>query len=291
MNPVRAIVITGNGTNCELEMAHGCRLGGADEVDIIHVSWLLDGDVSLLDYDFLNLPGGFLDGDDMGAARASANRFKYRKIKGTNRTLIDEIHRFIEEGKLVFGVCNGFQLLVKMGLLPSENWNIHGSQAVTLSHNDSGRFEDRWVTLRVNPLSPCVFTKGIESLYLPVRHGEGKFYPASEEVLRNIKRFHLDVMAYCDPETGDPTSQYPFNPNGSIDAIAALCDVTGRVFGMMPHPEAFLHKTNHPRWTREDLPDEGDGVKIFRNAVNYLRTSKRKRGEKHEQSRTDSGTS
>jgi len=108
-------------------------------------------------------------------------------------------------------------------------------------------------------------------LYLPVRHGEGKFFPESEAVLDAIKRRNLNVMAYCDPETGEPTQQYPFNPNGSVEAIAALCDETGRVFGMMPHPEAFLHRTNHPRWTREGLPEEGEGVKFFSNAVDYLR--------------------
>lgn len=269
--PVRAIVLTGNGTNCETEMAYGCRLGGADIVDIIHVSWLLEGEVSLSDYDFLNLPGGFLDGDDMGAARASANRFRYRKIRGTNRVLLDEIHSFIDKGKLVFGVCNGFQLLVKMGLLPGIGEKERPAQVVTLSYNDSGRFEDRWVTLKINPSSPCVFTRGIERVYLPVRHGEGKFYPKSNDILKVIEQHNLDVMYYCDPETGEPTTQYPYNPNGSVGAIAALCDETGRVFGMMPHPEAFLHMTNHPRWTREEHQEMGEGVKFFRNAVNYLK--------------------
>ncbi len=269
--PVRAIVITGNGTNCEREMAHGCRLGGADAVDIVHVSWLLDGDVSLSDYDFLNLPGGFLDGDDMGAARASANRFKYRRIKGTTRTLLDEILRFIDAGKLVFGICNGFQLLVKMGLLPGWGDGDCLTQVVTLSYNDSGRFEDRWVALKVNEAGPCVFTRGIRRTYLPVRHGEGKFYPDSEDTLKKIVSKNQHVMFYCHPGTWEPTQAYPFNPNGSVAAVAALTDETGRVFGMMPHPEAFLHRTNHPRWTREDLPEKGEGVKFFSNAVEYLR--------------------
>ncbi len=272
MKHVRAIVITGNGTNCEREMAYGCRLGGADVVDIVHISDLLEGEATLADYDFLNLPGGFLDGDDMGAARAAANRFRYRKIRGTNRTLLDEIYRFIEEDKLVFGVCNGFQLLVKMGLLPGTGKREAPEQVVTLTHNDSGRFEDRWVTLKINEASPCVFTKGMREAYLPVRHGEGKFFPASEEVLKEIREKGLDVMVYCDPETGEATSRYPLNPNGSVGAIAALCDETGRVFGMMPHPEAYLHRTNHPRWTREAFPEEGEGVQFFRNAVEYLKT-------------------
>ncbi len=269
--PVRALVLTGNGTNCEREMAHACKLGGVDHVEIVHIAWLLDGDVSLRDFDFLNLPGGFLDGDDMGAARASANRFKYRKIKGTTTTLLEEIQRFVEDGKLVFGVCNGFQLLVKLGLLPGIQRNAPPSQMVTLTHNDSGKFEDRWVTLSVNAESPCVFTKGITHIYLPVRHGEGKFYPKSEDVLDIIKEKRLNTLMYCSPETGEPTNQYPYNPNGSIGAIAGLCDATGRVFGMMPHPEAFLHRTNHPRWTRENLPEEGEGIIFFKNAVEYLK--------------------
>jgi len=254
-----------------MEMAYGCRLGGADVVDVVHISWLLEGEVSLSDYDFLNLPGGFLDGDDMGAAQASANRFRYRKIKGTDKVLLDEIIQFIRDGKLVFGVCNGFQLLVKLGLLPGIWENGRLTQVVTLSYNDSGRFEDRWVTLKVNPKSPCVFTRGIESAYLPVRHGEGKFYPKSGEVLEMIRRHHLDVLTYCSPDTGEPTDQYPYNPNGSIAAIAALCDKTGRIFGMMPHPEAYLHRTNHPRWTREEHQELGEGIDFFMNAVDYLR--------------------
>jgi len=274
MNPVRAIILTGNGTNCEMEMAYGCRLGSVDVVEIVHISSLLEGEKHLEDYEMLCLPGGFLDGDDMGAAKASANRFKYRKIKNKETTLLDEIIRFVLNGHLVFGVCNGFQLLVKLGLLPGNANGKISAQTVTLTYNDSGRFEDRWVTLKINPESPCVFTKGINRVYLPIRHGEGKFYPASATVLEEIRRQHLDVMAYIDPATGEATETYPFNPNGSVGAIAALCDLTGRVFGMMPHPEAFLHRTNHPRWTRETLPVDGEGVIFFKNAAAYLRNRK-----------------
>jgi len=252
-------------------MAYGCRLGTVDEVEIVHISSLLEGEKHLEEYDILCLPGGFLDGDDMGAARASANRFRYRKIKGSETTLLDEITRFVSKGHLVFGVCNGFQLLVKLGLLPGKTDGEKRQQTVTLTHNDSGRFEDRWVFLKINPDSPCVFTKGMDQVYLPIRHGEGKLYPASTAVLDEINRKNLDVMAYINPASGEATATYPFNPNGSIDAIAALCDPTGRVFGMMPHPEAYLHRTNHPRWTRETLPEEGEGILFFRNAADYLR--------------------
>ncbi len=264
---VRALVLTGNGTNCEREMAEACRLGGADEVDIIHIYKLLGGETQLIDYDFLNLPGGFLDGDDLGSARANATRLRYAEtLQG--ESLYEQIRRFIADGKLIFGICNGFQLLVKLGLIP----DLGGAheQETTLTFNDSGRFEDRWVNLQVNADSPCVFTRGITSLYLPIRHGEGKFVVRDEGVLGCLQEQQLVALRYADG-VGRPTMQYPENPNGSIDAIAGLCDVSGRVFGMMPHAEAFLHRTNHPRWTAEQLPDEGQGVAFFRNAVEFLR--------------------
>jgi len=265
---VRALVLTGNGTNCEREMAEACRLGGADEVTIVHIYKLLGGETQLADYDFLNLPGGFLDGDDLGSARANATRLRYAAtLQG--ESLYEQICRFVADGKLIFGICNGFQLLVKLGLIPDLG-ETH-EQETTLTFNDSGRFEDRWVNLQVNAQSPCVFTRGISSLYLPVRHGEGKFVVRDEGVLGTLHKQQLVALRYADG-AGQPTLQYPENPNGSIDAIAGLCDVSGRVFGMMPHAEAFLHRTNHPRWTAEQLPDEGQGVALFRNAVDYLRS-------------------
>jgi phosphoribosylformylglycinamidine synthase len=267
---VKAIVITGYGTNCETEMAHACRLGGADQVDIVHMSQLVHGEYSLDDYHFLNLPGGFLDGDDLGAGQAGAHRFKHVEIIGSGEKLIDQLQRFIKEGKLILGVCNGFQLMVKAGLLPGFDKNYDNRQ-VSLTHNDSGRFEDRWVTLKVVPDSPCVFTKGIDTLYFPIRHGEGKFVTMNDAVLDRIRAEKLVVMRYTDPQTNQTTMEYPQNPNGSPDGIAGICDPSGRLFGLMPHPEAFLHRTNHPRWTREELPEEGQGVVIFRNAVNFIR--------------------
>ncbi|MBU0480663.1 MAG: phosphoribosylformylglycinamidine synthase subunit PurQ [Proteobacteria bacterium] len=267
---VKAIVITGYGTNCEMEMAHACRLGGADQVDIVHMSELIHGEYSLDDYHFLNLPGGFLDGDDLGAGQAGAHRFKHVVIKKTGEKLMDQLVRFINDGKLIIGVCNGFQLMVKTGLLPGFNGNYHDRQ-VSLSYNDSSRFEDRWVTLKVDPDSPCVFTRGLDALYFPIRHGEGKFVTLNDKVMQSVLDNKLVALRYADPETGKPTMDYPLNPNGSPDAIAGICDPSGRLFGLMPHPEAFLHRTNHPRWTREDLPEEGQGVALFRNGVNYIR--------------------
>ncbi|MBI4632851.1 MAG: phosphoribosylformylglycinamidine synthase subunit PurQ [Deltaproteobacteria bacterium] len=267
---VKAIVITGNGTNCEMEMAHACRLAGAEEVDIVHISVLLYGEKSLDDYHFLNLPGGFLDGDDLGSAKAGANRILHAAVVGTGEKLYDQFARFIKDGKLILGVCNGFQLLVKLGMLPGLDGK-HNDQTTTLTFNDSGRFEDRWVYLRVNGDSPCVFTKGMKGIYLPVRHGEGKFIMKDEETRKRLRAAGGIVLQYSGPDYREPTLDYPANPNGSVDAIAGICNATGRIFGLMPHPEAYLHYTNHPRWTREKLPEEGMGLAIFRNAVDFIR--------------------
>ncbi|MRR55797.1 MAG: phosphoribosylformylglycinamidine synthase subunit PurQ [Deltaproteobacteria bacterium] len=273
MKQAKAIVLTGNGTNCEVEAAHACRLAGFDEVRIAHIAELLYGDVRLDDFHFLNLTGGFLDGDDLGSAKAQANRLKYARISGSNEHLIDQILRFITDGKLILGVCNGFQLLVKMGLLPALA-GTYLNQSATLTFNDSGRFQDRWVYLKCDPDSPSVFTKGVSGgMYLPIRHGEGKFLVESDEVLQKIESLHLSVLKYSDSAYSAPTLEFPLNPNGSMNAIAGLCDESGRLMGLMPHPEAFLHRTNHPRWTRESLPEEGDGLILFRNALEYLRSN------------------
>jgi phosphoribosylformylglycinamidine (FGAM) synthase-like amidotransferase family enzyme len=271
MSLAKAVIITGNGTNCEMEAAHACRLAGFDEVKVAHISEILYGEVRLEEFHFLNLTGGFLDGDDLGSAKAQANRFKYARISGSNEHLLDQLLRFIRDGKLILGVCNGFQLMVKMGLLPSLGGELL-KQTATLTFNDCGRFQDRWVYLKNNPASPSVFTRGIEKgIYLPIRHGEGKFYVDSPEILDKIEDLNLSVLKYSDQAYSAPTMDFPLNPNGSMNAIAGICDETGRLMGLMPHPEAFVHKTNHPRWTREELPEEGDGLTLFRNAADYIR--------------------
>jgi phosphoribosylformylglycinamidine synthase I len=272
---VKAIVITGNGTNCEMEMAHACRQAGADQVDIVHISQLLYRDKKLDDYHFLNLPGGFLDGDDLGSAKAGANRILHATIEGgkgsRHERLHDQFSRFIAAGKLILGVCNGFQLLVKLGTLPGFD-SHYFRQTVTLSFNDFGRFEDRWVYLKINPASPCVFTRGIQGLYLPVRHGEGKFITQDRATMERLHRDHHIVAQYSHPDCQTVTMDYPANPNGAIHAIAGICNETGRIFGLMPHPEAYLHYTNHPRWTREKLPVAGMGLAVFKNAVRFIRS-------------------
>jgi phosphoribosylformylglycinamidine synthase len=171
---------------------------------------------------------------------------------------------------LILGVCNGFQLMVKSGLIPGLG-ESYGHQTVTLTFNDSGRFEDRWVYLKVNPDSPSIFTRGLKGLYLPVRHGEGKFIPRDEGVLAELARKNLIALQYSDPEYKNPTMDYPLNPNGAVSAVAGICDETGRLFGLMPHPEPYLYFVNHPRWTREKVPEEGMGLALFRNAIEYIR--------------------
>ena len=263
----KAVVLTGNGTNCEREAAEACRLGGFD-AHVVHISRILSGEERLDDYHFLNLTGGFLDGDDLGSAMVQANRLTYAVVKGSGERVFEQLERFIGRGRPILGVCNGFQLMVKMGLLPA----IEGSRerVTTLTCNDSGRFEDRWVSLRVNPSSPCIFTRGLDRITLPVRHGEGKFFLRDEKVLERMESLDLVSLRYTDPSTGLPTMDYPHNPNGSVASVAGICSPSGLLFGLMPHPEAYLDRVNHPRWTRGPLPEEGGGIRIFRNARDYL---------------------
>jgi phosphoribosylformylglycinamidine synthase len=271
MAKVKALIISGNGTNCERETAFACTAAKADIADIVPIWDLVAGEVSFSDYNLLCLPGGFMDGDDLGAARAGANRYRHAKVKDTQKLLWDEIKEFVEAKKLVIGICNGFQLMVKLGLLPRID-PTDDTQTVTLTYNDSGRFEDRWVELVSDPKSACVFTRGMDRFELPVRHGEGKLVAKNSQLLTELNNKHLVPLRYCNPRTGLATEEYPLNPNGSPGGIAGLCDPSGRLFGLMPHPECYTHRTHHPRWTRKsDLPEKGFGLKLFENAVAYLR--------------------
>ncbi|HCF05133.1 MAG: putative phosphoribosylformylglycinamidine synthase [Desulfomicrobiaceae bacterium] len=266
---VHALVVTGYGTNCEQECAYAAQKAGADAVTIAFFFDLLAERVRLTDFQFLILPGGFLDGDDLGAAQAAAVRWRHARTQ-SGQSLVDDLAAFLDAGGIILGICNGFQLLVKLGLLPGLDGQRFVRQ-VSLGHNDSARFEDRWVSLRIDPASPCVFTRGLDGvLEMPVRHGEGKLITASPEILSRIQADHLAPVAYCDPATGLPTQDYPANPNGSPMGIAGLTDPTGRIFGLMPHPEAFNHFTNHPRWTRGERPPLG--LEIFARGIEYLRT-------------------
>lgn len=266
MAAVNALIITGYGTNSQVETAHTTRLAGADRADIAHFSQILSGACKLEDYQFLIFPGGFLDGDDLGAAQAAAMRWRYLKKKD-GQPLLEDLRDFLEKGGLILGICNGFQLLVKIGLLPALD-GLNFERQASLGHNDSGRFEDRWVDLLPNPRCACVFTRNLKSFMLPVRHGEGKFV-ADADTLARVERENLIALQYADPETGEPTQKYPCNPNGSPLSIAGLTDPSGHILGLMPHPEAFHHVTNHPGWTRGEL--SAPGTLLFVNAVRYLR--------------------
>lgn len=261
------LVLTGFGINCENETLSALKLAGAKHAEIVHISEIISGEKRLKNYQFIVFPGGFLDGDDLGSAKVQVNRFRHSLIDRIKRKLSDELMEFVEKDKLVLGICNGFQFMVKLGIIPMIN-NNGFQQTATLTFNDSNRFEDRWVYLKVNQNSPCIFTNGISQLYLPVRHGEGKFVTSTKE-LSEIKKLNLYCLQYAD-EDGEPTMDYPLNPNGSMFSIAGISDKTGRLFGLMPHPEAFVFKTNHPNWTRQEI-GEPDGLKIFKNAINYLK--------------------
>lgn len=257
------MIPVGYGLNCEDETTYAFQMLGA-KVDQIFLKDLIENPSVLDDYQILVMIGGFSFGDHIAAGKVLANLYKFK--------LHDPIQRFIADGKLILGECNGFQVLVKAGILPGLDGDST-TQSATLTYNDSGVFEDRWVRLRVNVKSRCVFTKGLEELNLPVRHGEGKFVVRNDVILQRLKDGNQIVLQYADAE-GLPTMSYPQNPNGSIEAIAGICDSTGRIFGKMPHTTAYLSPYNHPQWTRwkarDDRFKEGEGVHIVRNAIEYV---------------------
>lgn len=251
---LRALVVTGYGVNCERESKAAIEKSGG-KADIMHLNRIIDGPSVLEDYNFLFLPGGFSFGDALGSGKVLSNKINFK--------LHYPLKDFVESGKLVMGVCNGFQVLVKMGLLPKQDFR----QRVTLVGNESGKFEDRWVLLENNKNSPCIFTKGIDRLFLPIRHGEGKFVTETDAVLDEIEKENQVVLRYIDGN--GKRAGYPYNPNGSVNNIAGICDKTGRIFGLMPHPEAFQNVENCPYWTTGKIK-EAQGLKIFKNAVKYM---------------------
>jgi phosphoribosylformylglycinamidine synthase len=269
MAKVNALVLTGFGLNCDYETAHAFELAGASS-QCVHINSLIDGSVRLEDHHILIFIGGFGWGDDHGAGVIQAVRFK------TN--LGNRILEFVDQGRLVLGICNGFQALVNLGLLPGFDGDYQ-SRTVALIHNECGNFRDQWVRLRVNEKSPCVFTRGIREADFPVRHGEGRLY-ADDTVIRRLQNDHQVVLRYALPDGSPAAGIFPHNPNGSLDDIAGLCDPTGRIFGLMPHPEAYHDWTNHPDWLRErerarrEGRSFGDGptvgVRLLSNAVRYM---------------------
>ncbi len=259
MKRPRILVLTGYGINCEHETAYAFNLpavGG--DAALVHLSDLIAQPKQLEPFHILALPGGFAFGDDISAGIVLATKLRYR--------LEQPLSKFLRDGKLVLGICNGFQALVRLGWLPGVTGQLW-QQDATLTANDSGKFEDRWVYLQIDPACRSPFVQGMERCYLPVRHGEGKFVPRDPDILQTLQAKAQIAARYGTPD-GTPVS-YPWNPNGSVDDIAAVCDPSGRIFGLMPHPEAYVHRVQHPRWTRETLPEEGMGVQIFRNAVAF----------------------
>ena len=263
MSTPKVLVLRTAGTNCDKETAFAFCEAGA-ECEFVHINELKSKAQRLADYQILVLAGGFSYGDDIAAGKILANELKY--------TLVDELQHFIKDGKLIIGICNGFQILVKAGFLPGDDGM---EQEVTLTINDSAKFEDRWVYLRTQEpknsrTNKCVWTQGLpEVMYLPVAHGEGKFVARDKAVLERLESNGQVALRYCD-EKGN-SAGYPYNPNGSENDIAAICDETGRIFGLMPHPERHSFGWQHPRWTREGLKTMGDGLRIFSNGVEYAK--------------------
>jgi len=249
----KVAVLAGYGINCEVETTYCFNKCGAN-AEIVRISKFLNKERNLMDYQILAIPGGFSFGDDIASGKVLANKIKYN---------LSEINEFIRKGNLIIGICNGFQVLVKSGILPNLGKNF--GQEVTLTFNDSGKFEDRWCYLKIEN-KKCIWTNGLKNLFLPVRHGEGKFF-CEKEILERLRKEDLIVMRYAD-ENFNVTEKYPYNPNGSIDSIAGICDVTGRIFGLMPHPEAYNSLYNNPLWKfeKEKFPL---GIEIFRNGVKF----------------------
>ena len=253
------LVLRAAGTNCDGETAYAFERAGA-AAERVHVNRLLENHALLDQFQLLAIPGGFSYGDDIAAGKILANQLV--------RALGPALHRFVEAGKPVIGICNGFQVLVKTDLLPGPLAGRTG-QTCTLTNNDCGRFVDRWIHLATRG-SKCVWTSGITALELPIAHGEGKFVPADEAVRQELWQNEQVAMVYTRPDGSAAGGAFPDNPNGAVDDIAGVCDASGLVFGLMPHPERHLDPLQHPAWTRlPALPAEGAGLAIFRNAVKH----------------------
>jgi phosphoribosylformylglycinamidine synthase len=271
MSKVNVLIMSGYGLNCDTETAYAFELAGA-QTRFVHINSLIDGTVLLYDFQIMVFIGGFSWADDHGAGVVQAVRLK------TN--IGPKILEFVDQGNLVLGICNGFQALVNLGLLPGFGGD-YTQRSVALTFNDCGNFRNQWVYLKTNPVSPCVFTTGIERAEFPVRHGEGKFY-ADKDTLARLADTHQIALQYAKPDGNLAQGCFPYNPNGSLHDIAGICDPTGRIFGLMPHPEAYNHWTNHPDWMRRKETAKRQhlalnfgptvGIQMLQNAVDYMRT-------------------
>lgn len=264
----RVLVLTGYGINCDEETAFAFRAAGA-AADIVHINDLIGNRAMLDQYQVFSFPGGFSYGDDTGSGKALANRIK--------NNLIDEIRRFAERDTLMLGICNGFQVMVNIGIVPALA-GFTGRAEAALEHNNTSRYQCRWVDLTVERSSPSVFTRGIDRLHIPVAHGEGSFF-AGDDVIARIEKEGLVSLRYVRPDGARAGGEFPFNPNGSINDIASISDRSGRIMGMMPHPERGMFFTQRDDWTLQkemlaresaSMPEMADGFRIFMNAVEYF---------------------
>jgi len=259
----KALVVRTAGTNCDMETKFAFEnAGGA--ADLVHINKLAKENEPLAGYQILAIPGGFTYGDDVASGKVLAVELTH--------TLGEKIQAFVDKGGLVIGICNGFQVLVKTGLLPDARFSVAAERKCTLTFNDSHKFESRWVRMRAADNSVCIFAEPGEEFDIPVAHGEGKFVTRSPEVLKDLADNGQIVYRYIARDGSAP--QYPEDPNGSIDHIAGICDKTGRIFGLMPHPERHLFNYHHPRWNRTPEIDpmaEGAGAKVFSRAVQYCK--------------------
>lgn len=255
MSQPRVLILRAPGTNCDQESAFAFEQAGG-RPERVHINRLLEQPRLVDDFQILCLPGGFSYGDDIAAGRILANQIRHH--------LAERLFEFREQGKLILGICNGFQILIRSGLLLPDDQD---GAVATLTWNDSGQFVDRWVNLGVAS-DRCPMLQGIEQMYLPIAHAEGKFVTRSADILQKLEKNGQLVLRYRSQDGGEPS--YPDNPNGSLAHVAGICDTTGRVLGMMPHPERYLDPVQHPHWTRLPQREVGDGLKVFQNAVQYF---------------------
>ncbi len=261
---VRVLLLRTAGTNCDKELALAFQRAGAN-VETIHIHRLLAEPGRLTAYQILGIPGGFSYGDDIASGKILANELLHH--------LREPLEQWVRDGKMILGVCNGFQVLVKAGLLPGPLPQLEPSDVftTTLTHNSQARFEDRWVRLQ-SQSSVCKWIEPGKSLLLPVAHGEGRFAVRDPAIMDALEANDQIVLRYVS-ENGKPAKDFPDNPNGSAGAIAGICDVTGRILGLMPHPERFINIRQHPYWTRLDGAAAPDGLQLFENAIKYVHST------------------
>jgi phosphoribosylformylglycinamidine synthase len=256
----RVLVLRAPGTNCDVETAFAFQMAGAEPISI-HVQQLIERPSLADNFQILCFPGGFSYGDDIAAGRVLATQLRIR--------LKEEIDRFRSEDRLVLGICNGFQVMMRLGIFFDDESNC---PPATLTWNKRGRFEDRWVHLKVSH-DTCPFLNGIDQIFLPIAHAEGRFVVRDAAAAKRLELKQQIALRYCETDgtTSNDTLSFPTNPNGAALNLAGLCDESGRVFGLMPHPERHLFPTHHPFWTRREVqPEHGEGFAVFQNAVKFF---------------------